>query len=138
MIPFGKAKVVQEGTDLTLVTCGALVKRSLDAAKQAEKEHGISVEVIDLRTLVPLDMETIAASVKKTNKALVVHEDALTYGIGAEISARIADDLFAWLDGPVRRVASKDTWVAYAPQLEQAILPQVPDVLKGITELAAF
>jgi 2-oxoisovalerate dehydrogenase E1 component len=138
MIPFGKAKVVQEGHDLTLVTCGALVKRSLDAAKQVEKEHGISVEVIDLRTLVPLDMETVAASVKKTNKALVVHEDALTYGIGAEISARIADDLFPWLDGPVRRVAAKDTWVAYAPQLEQAILPQVPDVVAAITALARF
>jgi 2-oxoisovalerate dehydrogenase E1 component len=138
MIPFGKARVVREGADLTLVTCGARVKRSMDAAKQAESEHGISVEVIDLRTLVPLDMETIAASVKKTSKALVVHEDALTYGIGAEISARIADELFPWLDGPVRRVASKDVWVAYAPRLEEVILPQVSDVLRGITELAAF
>jgi 2-oxoisovalerate dehydrogenase E1 component len=138
MIPFGKAKVVRPGTDLTLVTCGALVKRSLDAARQAESEHGLQVEVIDLRTLAPLDMETIAESVKKTNKVLVVHEDALTYGIGAEIGARIADELFAWLDGPVRRVASKDVWVAYAPQLEEVILPQVPDVLRGITELAAY
>jgi len=138
MIPFGKAKVVREGSDLTLITCGALVKRSLDAARLAEQEHGISVEVIDLRTLVPLDMETIAASVKKTSKALVVHEDAVTYGIGAEISARISDELFAWLDGPVRRIGAKDVWVAYAPDIEEVTLPQVPDVLRGITELAAF
>jgi 2-oxoisovalerate dehydrogenase E1 component len=138
MIPFGKAKVVRDGSDLTLITCGALVKRSLDAARLAEQEHGISVEVIDLRTLVPLDMETIAASVKKTSKALVVHEDAVTYGIGAEISARIADELFAWLDGPVRRIGAKDVWVAYAPDIEEVTLPQVPDVLRGITELAAF
>lgn len=137
-IPFGQAAVVREGTDLTLVTCGALVKRSMDAAKQAEAEHGISTEVIDLRTLSPLDMDTIAASVKKTNKALVVHEDALSFGIGAEISARIADDLFPWLDGPVRRVASKDVWVAYAPDLEQVILPQVPDVKAAIEELARY
>lgn len=138
MIPFGKAKVVREGSDVTLITCGALVKRSLDAARQAESELGVSVEIIDLRTLAPLDMETIAASVKKTNRALIVHEDALTYGIGAEIGARIADDLFAWLDAPVRRVASKDVWVAYAPVLEEVILPQVPDVLAGIRDLAAF
>ncbi len=138
MIPFGKAKVVQEGTDLTLVTCGALVKRSLDAARQAERDHGIRVEVIDLRTLNPLDMDLIGESVKKTNKVLVVHEDSLSWGIGSEIAARIADDLFPWLDGPVRRIASKDTWVAYAPDLEQVILPQVPDVLAGIRELAAW
>lgn len=137
-IPFGQARVVREGTDLTLITCGALVKRSMDAAKQAESELGISVEVIDLRTLAPLDMDTIATSVKKTNKALVVHEDALSFGIGAEISARIADELFPWLDGPVRRVASKDVWVAYAPDLEQVILPQVPDVRAAIEELASF
>lgn len=137
-IPFGQARVVREGTDLTLVTCGALVKRSMDAAKQAESEHGISVEVIDLRTLNPLDMETIGTSVRKTNKALVVHEDALSFGIGAEISARIADELFPWLDGPVRRVAAKDVWVAYAPDLEQTILPQVPDVRQAIEELARY
>jgi len=137
MIPFGKAKVVRKGTDLTLVTCGALVKRSLDAAKMAAQE-GIEVEVIDLRTLNPLDMDRIGESVKKTNKVMVVHEDSLSWGIGSEIAARIADDLFPWLDGPVRRVASKDTWVAYAPQLEQVILPQTPDVLKAIQDLAAF
>ena len=138
MIPFGKAKVVREGTDLTVVTAGALVKRSMDAAKLAAREHGVETEVIDLRTLSPLDMETIAASVKKTNKVLIVHEDSLSWGLGSEVAARIADDLFPWLDGPVRRVASLDTWVAYAPELENAILPQTPDVLEGILDLARF
>jgi 2-oxoisovalerate dehydrogenase E1 component len=124
MIPLGKAKIVREGRDLTVVTAGALVKRSLDAAKVASEERGIEAEVIDLRSLSPFDMETIATSVKKTNKALIVHEDSLSWGIGSEIAARIADELFPWLDGPVRRVASLDTWVAYAPQLENTILPQ--------------
>ncbi|CAN5801146.1 dehydrogenase E1 component subunit alpha/beta [soil metagenome] len=138
MIPFGKAKVVREGTDLTVVTCGALVKRSMDAAKVAASEHGIETEVIDLRTLSPLDMDRIGESVKKTGKVIVVHEDSLSWGLGSEIAARIADDLFPWLDGPVRRIASMDTWVAYAPQLEQVILPQTDDVLKGIVELARY
>jgi 2-oxoisovalerate dehydrogenase E1 component len=138
MIPFGKARVVREGSDLTVVTCGALVKRSMDAARQAETQHGIRAEIIDLRTLSPLDMDTVAASVRKTNKVVVVHEDALSFGIGAEIAARIADELFPWLDGPVRRVASKDVWVAYAPNLEEAILPQVSDVLEALLELARY
>ncbi len=137
MIPFGKAKIVREGSDVTVVTCGALVKRSLDAAKVAE-ERGISVEVIDLRSLNPLDMETIADSVRKTNKVIVAHEDALSWGIGSEIAARIADDLFPWLDAPVKRVASLDTWVAYAPQLEEVILPNPDDVLKAIEEVYAY
>jgi 2-oxoisovalerate dehydrogenase E1 component len=130
--------VVREGADLTVVTVGALVKRSLDAAKLASEDHGIETEVIDLRTLSPFDMDTIAVSVKKTNKVLIAHEDSLSWGVGSEIAARIADELFPWLDGPVRRVGSLDTWVAYAPQLENAILPQVADVLEGILELAAF
>ena len=138
MIPFGKAKVVREGRDLTVVTCGALVKRSLDAAVRAEKEDGLSVEVVDLRSLSPLDMETVGASVKRTNKVVVAYEDALSWGIGAEVAARIADELFPWLDGPVRRVASLDTWVAYSPELEAEILPQASDVLEAIRELAAF
>ncbi len=138
MIPFGKAKVVREGANLTLVTAGALVKRSLDAAKLASDNHGIEVEIIDLRTLSPFDMETIAESVKKTNKVLIAHEDSLSWGVGSEIAARIADELFPWLDGPVRRVASLDTWVAYAPQLENTILPQTADVLEGILDLAGF
>ena len=138
MIPFGKAKVVRPGTDLTIVTAGALVKRSLDAAKLASEEHGVEAEVIDLRTLNPLDMETISASVRKTNKVLIAHEDSLSWGLGSEISARIADELFPWLDGPVRRIGSLDTWVAYAPQLEEVILPQTPGVLKEILALAAY
>jgi 2-oxoisovalerate dehydrogenase E1 component len=138
MIPFGKAKRVREGSDLTVVTAGALVKRSMDAAKLASEEHGVEVEILDLRTLSPLDMEAIGASVKKTNKVLIAHEDSLSWGLGSEIAARIADELFPWLDGPVRRVASLDTWVAYAPQLEETILPQTRDVLKGILELAVY
>ncbi len=138
MIPVGKAKVVREGTDLTIVTCGALVKRSLDAAKVASEQYGIEAEILDLRSLSPFDMDAIAASVKKTNKVMVAHEDSLSWGIGSEIVARIADELFPWLDGPVRRVASLDTWVAYAPQLEEEILPQMNDVLEAITELARY
>lgn len=138
MIPFGKAKVVREGSDITLVTCGALVKRSMDAAKVASDQHGIEAEVIDLRTVQPFDMERIADSVKKTNKVLVVHEDSLSWGIGSEIAARIADELFEYLDGPVKRVASMDTWVAYAPQVENRILPQAPDVVDALRELAAY
>ena len=138
MIPFGRAKIVRPGSDLSIVTCGALVKRSMDAAKVASEEHGIECEVIDLRTLSPLDMETVATSVRKTNRVLVTHEDSLSWGIGSEIAARVADELFSWLDAPVRRVASKDTWVAYAPQLEEAILPQPADVLAAILDLARF
>ncbi len=138
MIPFGKAKVVREGTDLTLVTCGALVKRSLDAARRAADDHGIETEVIDLRTISPLDMDRVGESVKKTGKALIVHEDALSFGMGAEIAARIADDLFEYLDGPVRRIGSLDSWVAYAPQVEDVILPQTADVLAGIVELGKY
>jgi 2-oxoisovalerate dehydrogenase E1 component len=138
MIPFGKAAVRREGSDVTVVTCGALVKRSLDAAKIASERHGIEAEVIDLRTIKPLDMERIAASVRKTNKVLVVHEDSLSWGVGAEIAARVADELFEWLDGPVRRVASLDTWVSYAPGVEDATLPQTPDVVDALVELAAW
>lgn len=138
MIPFGKAKVVRPGSDLTVVTCGALVKRSMDAAKAAYDQYGINTEVIDLRTVSPFDMETIAESVRRTNKVIVAYEDSLSWGIGSEIAARIADELFPWLDGPVRRVASMDTWVAYAPQLEEIILPQVNDVLEAIVDLADY
>jgi len=138
MIPFGKAKVVREGTDLTVVTAGAVVKRSLDAAKLASEEHGIEAEVIDLRTLSPLDMSTIGESVKKTNRILIAHEDALSWGLGSEIAALVADELFPWLDAPVRRLGSLDTWVAYAPRLEETILPQTPGVLKAILDLARY
>ena len=138
MIPFGKANVVQEGADVTVVTCGALVKRSLDAARVASERHGIEAEIIDLRTVQPFDMERVADSVKKTNKVVIVHEDSRSWGIGSEIAARVADELFEWLDGPVRRVASMDTWVAYAPGVENVILPQTPDVVDALVELAAY
>ena len=137
MIPFGKAKTVREGTDLSIITYGALVNRSLVAAKQAEQQ-GINVEVIDLRTLAPYDWKSITATVKKTNKVIVAHEDSLSFGYGAEIAARISSELFEYLDAPVRRVAALDTFVAYAPQLEDAILPQVEDVAKAITEVYSY
>ena len=137
MIPFGKAKRVREGKNLSIITYGALVQRSLVAAKQAEQQ-GISVEIIDLRTLAPYDWKAIVATVKKTNRVIVVHEDSLSFGYGAEIAARIADELFEHLDAPVRRVAALDTFVAYAPQLEDAILPQVADVLNAIKDLHVY
>src|SRR5919201_918214 len=138
MIPFAKARTVREGTDLTVVTYGALVQRALVAAKNAEQQQGINAEVIDLRTLSPYDWEAIARSVRKTNKAVVAHEDTRTHGFGAEIAARISEELFEYLDAPVRRVAALDTFVAYAPQLEDAILPQAEDVYRAITELYGY
>jgi 2-oxoisovalerate dehydrogenase E1 component len=138
LIPFGKAKTVREGSDLTIVTYGALVNRSLVAARQAEQQHGISVEIVDLRTLSPYDWDAIAASVCKTNRLVVAHEDTRAHGFGAEIAARVSEELFEHLDAPVRRVAALDTFVAYAPQLEDFILPQVDDVYRAITELCAY
>jgi 2-oxoisovalerate dehydrogenase E1 component len=138
MIPFGRARKVREGSHLTLITYGATVERSARAARVASEAAGIEAEIIDLRTLNPVDMSTIAESLKRTNKALVVYEDPLSWGYGAEIAARIADELFEWLDGPVRRVAALDTFVAYAPQLEDAILPQVEDIQAAILDLAKY
>ena len=137
LIPFGKAKVVREGTDITIVTYGALVQRSFEAAKRLEKQ-GISVELIDLRTLVPYDWERVAESVKKTNRVIVAHEDPISYGYGAEIAARISDELFEYLDAPVRRIGATDTFVAYAPQVEDFILPQIEDVEKAAAELMKY
>jgi 2-oxoisovalerate dehydrogenase E1 component len=137
MVPFGKAAVRREGTDVVVLTWGALVQRSLLAAQQAEKD-GISVMVIDLRSIMPFDWDTIAAAVRKTNRVLIAHEDQLTCGFGAELAARIADELFENLDAPVRRVAALDTPVAYYPDLEEAILPQSGDVLKGIRDVARY
>jgi 2-oxoisovalerate dehydrogenase E1 component len=137
MIPFGKAKTVREGTDISIITYGALVQRSIVAAKQAEQQ-GISVEVVDLRSLQPYDWNAIAETVKKTNRVIVAHEDSLSFGYGAEIAARISDELFEHLDAPVRRVAATDTFVGYAPQLEDAILPQVADVARAISELHRY
>ncbi|HKZ03179.1 MAG TPA: dehydrogenase E1 component subunit alpha/beta [Pyrinomonadaceae bacterium] len=137
MIPFGKARVAREGKDLSIITYGALVQRSLVAAKQAEQQ-GISVEVIDLRSLVPFDWKAVSASVRKTSRVIVAHEDSLSFGFGAELAARIADELFEHLDAPVRRVCALDTFVAYAPQLEDAILPQPSDVARAIAELHKY
>jgi 2-oxoisovalerate dehydrogenase E1 component len=138
MIPFGKAKVVREGTDVTLVTYGATVQRALVAANQVADEHGLSVEVIDLRTLSPWDRERVFESTKKTGRVIVAYEDSISWGYGAEIAAAIADACFPWLDAPVKRVASTDTFVGYAPSLEDAILPQVEDFVKAYRDIAAF
>ena len=137
-IPFGKAKIVRSGAHMTLVTYGALVPRALQAAQTASREQGIEVEVIDLRTLSPYDWEAIATSVRKTSRVIVAHEDMLSWGYGAEIAARIADELFDDLDAPVKRIGSMDTFVAYQPALEDAILPQPETVLKAIKDLHAY
>ena len=138
MVPFGKAKIVNPGTDLTVITYGAVVPRALQAAQKIEREHGVKVELIDLRCLNPFDWEAIAASVAKTNRALVAYEDTLSWGYGAEIAARIADQLFDHLDAPIRRVAAADTFVAYQPILEDAILPQPNDLFRAMKELAEY
>jgi 2-oxoisovalerate dehydrogenase E1 component len=138
MIPFGKAKVVREGTDATLITYGAVVQRAVQAAKDLEEANGQRVEVIDLRSLNPVDWETIGDSVRKTNRVIVAYEDSLSWGYGSEIAARIADDHFAWLDAPVRRVASTDTFVAYAPDLEDVILPQVESLHAAMVDILKF
>jgi len=138
MVPFGKAAIAREGKDVSVVTYGALVPRALQAAQKAEREHNIQTEVIDLRTLSPYDWEAIARSVRKTSRVIVAYEDTKSWGYGAEIAARIADELFEELDAPVKRVAAMDTFVAYQPALEDAILPQPEDILKAIVELRNF
>jgi 2-oxoisovalerate dehydrogenase E1 component len=138
MIPFGKARIVKEGNDLTVITYGATVPRALQAAQKIEREQNVSVELIDLRTLNPYDWEAIATSIRKTSRALVVHEDTRSWGYGAEIAARIADELFEDLDAPVRRVTATDTFVAYQPILEDVILPQSEDLFKAMESLVRF
>ena len=139
MIPFGKAKVVKPGDSLTIVTYGALVQKSLTAAREVEKSNpGKSVEVIDLRSLAPYDWDAIRTSVMKTSRLLVAYEDTLSFGYGAELAARAADELFTYLDAPVRRVAALDTWVGYHPQLENATLPQNADIEKAVSQLLAW
>ena len=138
MIPFGKARVVREGTDVTVITYGAVVQRSLVAANKLAEEEGIEAEIIDLRSLSPVDWDTIGESIVRTNRVVVAYEDCLSWGYGAEVAARIADDLFAWLDAPVRRVASTDTFVAYSPELENVILPQAADLEAAIREIARY
>jgi 2-oxoisovalerate dehydrogenase E1 component len=137
MVPFGKSAVRREGTDLAVITWGALVQRSLLAAQQAEKD-GLSVMVVDLRTIAPVDWNGIADAVARTSRVIIAHEDQLTCGFGAELAARIADELFEHLDAPVRRVAALDTPVAYCPDLEEVILPQTATVLQAIRDLARY
>jgi len=138
MIPFGKARVARAGSDVTIVTYGATVQRAVTAANQLHEEQSIDAEVIDLRSLSPWDEERVYESVKRTNRVIVAYEDSISWGYGAEIAARIADDCFAWLDAPVKRIGSTDTFVGYAPQLEDAILPQVADFKTAIAEIMAF
>jgi len=137
LLPFGIAKVKREGTDITVITYGMMVQRSLEAAQKLE-EQGVSVEVIDLRTLNPLDTETMLKSVKKTGKVLIVHEDTLTAGFGAELAAIVAREAFQYLDAPIQRVGAKDTPVPYAPTLEDAMLPNERSITKALEELASF
>jgi 2-oxoisovalerate dehydrogenase E1 component beta subunit len=131
VVPIGKARLAREGTDLSIITYAATVWKSLEAAEQLAKEDGISVEVLDLRSLLPLDDDAILATVKKTNRVLVVHEDTVTGGIAGEITARINELAFEWLDAPVRRVAAHDVPLPYAPQLEDFVLPQTGDIVRA-------
>jgi 2-oxoisovalerate dehydrogenase E1 component len=138
LIPFGRARIVQPGTDATVVTYGSGVHRAVTAAKKLADAHGAAIEVIDLRTLVPLDVETIIASVRRTSKVLVLHEAPLFGGLGGEIAATIADEAFEWLDAPVKRIGALDTFVPFAGNLEAAVLPSVEDVERGLTELLGY
>lgn len=137
LIPFGKAKVVKEGNDITVISWGASLHDSLIAAKKLQNEEH-SVEVIDLRTIIPLDEETIYRSVKKTNKVIIIHEDTLTAGFGAEIASRIAENCFQYLDAPIKRIAAKDAHIPYAPILENEILPSRDEIYRGIKELLLY
>ena len=137
-IPFGKARLVKPGADLTIVTYGALVQKSILASQQVEASTGKTIEILDLRTLQPYDWQAIADSVKKTSRVLVVHEDTISFGYGAEIAARIADELFEYLDAPVRRVGALDTWVGYNPELENEILPQIDDLVQAAEKLLSW
>ena len=138
MIPLGKARIVRPGEHLTVVTYGAVVQRALQAAKEMHERHGAEVEVIDLRSLSPVDWDTVLGSVRKTSRVLVAYEDSLSWGYGSEIAARIADEAFHWLDAPVRRIAATDTFVAYAPELEDVILPQVDSIRTAMEEVLTF
>ena len=137
MIPFGRARIAREGGDVTIVTYGALVERSLRAAKKLAEE-GIEAEVIDLRTIQPYDWETVAASVRKTSRVVVAYEDNRSWGWGAELGSRIAEELFEHLDAPVRRIGALDTFVAYNPDLEDVILPQIDDVFEAAKQAVGY
>ncbi len=136
-IPFGKARMVREGTDLSIITYGAVVHRAEVAAAQLERE-GLSIEILDLRSLSPYDWPAIAATVRKTHRVLVAYEDMLSWGYGAEIAARISDELFDDLDAPVRRVAATDTFCAYQPKLEDVILPQTSHIAAAVKQLLDY
>jgi 2-oxoisovalerate dehydrogenase E1 component len=136
-IPFGRACVRRDGTDVVVITWGALVQKTLVAAERAA-QRGVSVKVIDLRSLAPYDWSAIAEAVSQTSRVVVAHEDQLTCGFGAEVAARIADELFEHLDAPVKRVGSLDCPVAYHPTLEEAILPQTDDILQVITTVSEY
>ena len=138
MIPFGKARVAKKGSDATVVAWGALVQKSIDAAKKFEEETGKSIEVIDLRTLAPFDMDAIKESLSKTNRILIAHEEQKTSGFAGEIAAKINEECFEHLDAPILRVASKDTHVAYNPGLEEVILPQTNDVYNELKKLLEY
>ena len=138
LTPIGKARTAREGKDLTIITWSAMVFKALEAAEKLEKEDGLSVEVIDLRSLLPMDDEAIMASVKKTNRVLVAHEDTRTGGVAGEITARINDQAFEWLDAPVKRVAAHDVPLPYAPTLEDFVLPQTEDLVTASRWLAAY
>jgi pyruvate/2-oxoglutarate/acetoin dehydrogenase E1 component len=138
VVPIGQARVAREGADLSIITYAATVWKALEAAEQLEREDGLSVEVLDLRSLLPMDDEAIVATVRKTNRVLIVHEDTVTGGIAGEITARINELAFEWLDAPVRRVAAHDVPLPYAPQLEDFVLPQTPDIVRAARWLAAY
>jgi len=138
VVPIGKARVARDGRDLSIITYAATVWKALDAAETLEKEDGLSVEVVDLRSLAPLDDEAIQATARKTNRVLIVHEDTRTGGIAGEITARINETSFAWLDAPVLRVTAHDVPLPYAPQLEDFVLPQTADIVRAARTLAAY
>ena len=138
VVPIGQARLAREGKDLSIITYAATVWKALEAAEQLEREDGLSVEVLDLRSLLPMDDAAIVATVKKTNRVLIVHEDTVTGGIAGEITARINELCFEWLDAPVRRVAAHDVPLPYAPQLEDFVLPQTPDLVRAARWLAAY
>ena len=138
IVEIGKARMAREGTDLSIITFGAQVLNALDAAEHLEREDGLQIEVIDLRTLAPLDKEAILATVKKTNRAIILHESSLTGGIGGEISAIIAEEAFEWLDAPIIRLASIDSPVPFAPQMEDYFLPQVSEIIEAARRLAKY
>ncbi|HEX4628381.1 MAG TPA: transketolase C-terminal domain-containing protein, partial [Gemmatimonadales bacterium] len=138
LTPIGEARIAREGRDLSIVTYGATLWKSLEAADQLAKEDGLAVEVLDLRTLLPMDDGAIMRTVQKTNKVLIVHEDTRTGGVAGEIAARINEQAFAWLDGPIMRVTAHDVPLPYAPTLEDFVLPQTEDIVKAARWLAAY